>query len=94
MSSETIWIRTESLIVLADGEKLKTPLGEVGDGLLQFIAQQNRAAPSEETFIPFFLQQSIADIPSWLPPNTEAPARTLPVKIRRRINAVSHLAII
>ena len=97
MSNAAICLRTESLMMIAEGEKLNDAPEELGVGLLQLIAQHNWAAlillaPLQS--IDFFLQHAIADIPFSAPPEkTGVPASTPPTSAKNRNNEVSHLFI-
>jgi hypothetical protein len=89
-----IWLITDSLISTAEGEKLKTVLGEFGTEVLQFNAQQSCAALTEEISIRCFLQHSIVDIPFWSPEKKGVPANAKLARPRNKDIDVSHLAII
>jgi len=89
-------LRIESLMMIADGEKLTDAPGAVGAGLPQFIAQHNCAALtlSASQSLVFFLQHSIADIPfSALLVNAGVPADTPEASAKSRKSDVSQFFI-
>lgn len=94
-NNAAICLRIESEILMADGEKLNDAPGEVGAGLLQFMAQHNCAALTVFMSIFFFLQHSIADIPpSALPAKSGVPASVPPARAKSRKSDVSHFFIV
>ncbi len=96
LSSEAICLRIESLIIIAEGEKLNDAPGEEGAGLLQFTVQHSCAALTlfASQSLVFFLQQSIADIPfSALPEKAGVPANTPVASAKSRNSDVSQFFI-
>ena len=86
---------TESLIMIAEGEKLNDVLEEVGEESVQFIAQQSRAISPAGVCSPLFAlsQQSIIRL-SILPECRGVPASTPLASARNRIKDVSHFFIL
>jgi hypothetical protein len=97
LSKDAICLMIESVIMTAEGEKLKDAPGEFGAGSLQLTAQHNCAAlilsePLQSVI--FFLQHSIADMPFCaLPENGVAPASAPAASAKSKTRDVSHLFI-
>ena len=91
LSSNAICLIIESLIMMAEGEKLNDALEEVGAELLQFKAQHNCAADTSAVLSLLFAlsQHSIIRL---LPVCRGIPASTPPI-VKIKNNDANHLTI-